>query len=166
MGREVTLSGRQLLTAALACLGAALLVVALWGCSTDPQDGSGAACGRQALPGAQPPPADQVKAAMEEGWSQAVETCPQAAGDTFRPAVVWKTSDFWVASGYDTPGGAAGAHGICASGCPWLAAGEIWISLAEPWRVLSLVTWESRNMAWLRNHCEGQAYRHAPPGAI
>lgn len=149
------LTGNQCLVVALACFGLLALLLCL-SCSTDPQDGSGAACGRQALPGAQPPPLTDVREAMDLGFAQAALTCPTAANDPARPDVRWFQGDFWIANGNNVPGGAG--HGVCASGACFGSDNQIWVSLAEPDRVLALVTWESRNMAWYRANCKGQMF--------
>jgi hypothetical protein len=135
-------------------LSAILLALLLTGCSSSSTPTQ--TCGLCGPVGVQPPAPDLVAQAMLDGRAQALTTCPAVADidAAMAPGVSWQQCQFIVPDGHDTPGGAS--QSICSAGAT--IGMTIWISLAEPDRVLPLVTWEARNFYWLVAGCGDQAY--------
>lgn len=130
-----------------------LLALLLTGCSGSPLPSQ--TCGLCGPVGVQPPAPALVAQAMLDGRAQALATCPTVVSHAV-PDVSWRQCQFLVPNGYSTPGGAP--HAICAAGATYYKRDLIWVSLAEPERVLPLVTWETRNYYWLISGCGEQAF--------
>jgi hypothetical protein len=92
---------------------------------------------------------------MLDGRAQALETCPGVTSHAV-PDVSWRQCQFLVTNAISSPGGPPNT--VCAAGATYYKQNLIWISLAEPERVLPLVTWEARNFYWMISGCSSQAY--------
>lgn len=136
----------------LAGAALALFILACARTPTEPTE----PCAGCAAPGATPPSADEVNAAIASGQRWAAETCQVV--NTDRPVVQWWRCPMSV-WGYDTPGGAS--RWICAKGQTAPDGRTISVYYGDPSNVLPLVRWESRNAAWIVNGCGGQAHRRA-----
>lgn len=129
-----------------------LLALLLAGCASSLPT---ATCGLCGPAGVQPPAPALVTEAMLDGRAQALSTCPGVVSHAV-PDVSWQRCQFMVEDGVSTPGGPP--HKVCAAGATYKDRNLIWISLAEPERVLPLVTWETRNYYWSISGCGGQAF--------
>jgi hypothetical protein len=132
----------------------ALLVLALFlaGCSSGTPTQTCGICGPV---GVQPPAPADVTQAMLDGRAQALATCPGVVSNAV-PDVSWQRCQFWIANAKPAPDGSSLSG--CEAGATYYKQNLVWISLAEPERVLPLMRWEARNFYWLISGCSDQAY--------
>ena len=134
----------------LAALPLALLLAA---CARTPSEPS-EVCGACAPPGAVPPSADKVAAAVAQGRSWAAQTCQIRTSRP--PNIEWRKCDFLVEAATTEPGGKP--HPACCAGMTFWDGSKILVSMSNPSNTLNLVTWESRNYFWIMSGCAEQAY--------
>jgi hypothetical protein len=133
-------------------LPALALALALTGCASALPSQTCGICGPV---GVQPPAPGLVAQAMIDGRAQALATCPGVTSNAV-PNVSWQRCQFVVSNAKPAPDGSSLSG--CEAGATYASKGVIWISLAEPERVLPLVTWEARNFYWCISGCCSQAY--------
>ena len=114
-------------------------------------------CGPSAVPGTVPPSVETVAAEIALGRERALATCPGVVSVISLPEIAWWQSPTWIkpAKGYP--------QGVCASGMTSEDGRTIFVSLADPSRLLTtaggmgLITWEARNSYWIRGGCGEQS---------